>query len=57
MESPASLRLFEGCKFDETTTTLTQTSVGGHQEIGAVERATEVVQAQLRAYYWTCKNA
>ena len=30
-------------------TTLAQTSVGGHQEIGAVERANGTVQAQLRA--------
>ena len=30
--------------------TLAQTSVGGHQEIGAVERANGTVQAQLRAY-------
>ena len=36
-------------------TTLAQTSVGGHQEIGAVERANGTVQAQLRAYFWTCK--
>ena len=35
----------------DKTTTLVQTSVGGHQEIGAVERANETVQAQLRAYY------
>ena len=35
----------------DKTTTLTQTSVGGHQEIGAVERANGTVQAQLRAYY------
>ena len=35
----------------DKTTTLTQTSAGGHQEIGAVERANETVQAQLRAYY------
>ena len=32
-------------------TTLAQTSVGGHQEIRAVERANGTVQAQLRAYY------
>ena len=32
-------------------TTLAQTSVGGYQEIGAVERANGTVQAQLRAYY------
>ena len=32
-------------------TTLAQTSVGGHQEIGAVERANATVQAQLQAYY------
>ena len=31
-------------------TTLAQTIVGGHQEIGAVERANGTVQAQLRAY-------
>ena len=31
------------------TTTLAQTSVGDHQEIGAVERANGTVQAQLRA--------
>ena len=35
----------------DKTTTLAQTSVRGHQEIGAVERANETVQAQLRAYY------
>ena len=35
----------------DKTTTLTQTSVGGHQEIGAVERAKGIVRAQLRAYY------
>ena len=35
----------------DKTTTLAQTSVGGHQEIGAVERANGTVQAQLRAYY------
>ena len=52
MGSPASSRLLEGYKLDETkTTTLAQTSVGGHQEIGAVERANGTVQAQLRAYY------
>ena len=34
----------------DKTTTLAQTSVGGHQEIGAVERANGTVQAQLRAY-------
>ena len=33
----------------DKTTTLAQTSVGGHQEIGAVERANGTVQAQLRA--------
>ena len=32
------------------TTTLAQTSAGGHQEIEAVERAIGTVQAQLRAY-------
>ena len=35
----------------DKTTTLAQTSVGGRQEIGAVERANGTVQAQLRAYY------
>ena len=35
----------------DQTTTLAQTSVGGHQEFGAEERANETVQAQLRAYY------
>ena len=35
----------------DKTTTLAQTSVGGHPEIGAVERANGTVQAQLRAYY------
>ena len=35
----------------DRTTTLAQTSVGGHQEIGAVERANGTVQAQLRAYF------
>ena len=35
----------------DKTTTLAQTSVGGHQEIGAVERPNGTVQAQLRAYY------
>ena len=35
----------------DKTTTLAQTSVGGHQEIGAVERANGTVQAQLRACY------
>ena len=35
----------------DKTTTLAQTSVGGHQEIGAVERANGTVQAHLRAYY------
>ena len=34
----------------DKATTLAQTSVGGHQEIGAVERANGTVQAQLRAY-------
>ena len=32
-------------------TTVARTSVGGHQEIGAVERTNGTVQAQLRAYY------
>ena len=35
----------------DKTTTLAQTSVEGHQEIGAVERANGTVQAQLRAYH------
>ena len=35
----------------DRTTILAQTNVGGHQEIGAVERANGTVQAQLRAYY------
>ena len=35
----------------DKTTTLAQTSVGGHQEIGAVEGANGTVQAQLRACY------
>ena len=35
----------------DKTTTLAQTSVGGHKEIGAVERANGTVQAQLRTYY------
>ena len=35
----------------DKTTTLAQTSVGEHPEIGAVERANGTVQAQLRAYY------
>ena len=37
-------------------TTLAQTSVGGHQEIGAVERANGTVQAQLRAYFRDVQN-
>ena len=37
-------------------TTLAQTSVGGHQEIGAVERANGLVQAQLRAYFLDVQN-
>ena len=37
-------------------TTLAQTSVGGHQEIGAVERANGTVQAQLRAYFLDVQN-
>ena len=35
----------------DKTTTLAQPSVGGHQEIGAVERANGTVQAQLREYH------
>ena len=35
----------------DKTTTLAQTNVGGHQEIGVVERANGTVQAELRAYY------
>ena len=57
MESPALLRLREEYKLDETKiTTLAQTSVGGHQEIGAVERANGTVQAQLRAYFLDVQN-
>ena len=37
-------------------TTLAQTSVGGHQEIGTVERANGTVQAQLRAYFLDVQN-
>ena len=40
----------------DKTTTLAQTSVGGHQEIGAVQRANGTVQAQLRAYYLDVQN-
>ena len=40
----------------EKTTTLAQTSVGGHQEIGAVKRANGTVQAQLRAYFLDVQN-
>ena len=40
----------------DKTTTLAQTSVGGHQEIGAVERANGTVQAQLRAYFLDVQN-
>ena len=39
----------------DKTTTLAQTSVGGHQEIGAVERANGTVQAQFERIFWTCK--
>ena len=35
----------------DKATTLAQTSVGGPQEIGAMERTNGTVQAQLRAYY------
>ena len=35
----------------DKATTLAQTSVGRHQEIGAVERANGTVQAQLLAFY------
>ena len=35
----------------DRTKILAQTSVGGHQGIGAVERANGTVQAQLRASY------
>ena len=34
----------------DMTTILTQTNVGEHQDIGAVERSNGTVQAQLRAY-------
>ena len=37
-------------------TYLSQTSVGGHQEIGAVERANGTVQAQFRAYFLDVQN-
>ena len=40
----------------DKTTTLAQTSVGGHQDIGAVERAHGTMQTKLRAFSWTCKN-
>ena len=40
----------------DKTTTLAQTSVGGHQEIGAVEHANGTVQAQLRAYFLDVQN-
>ena len=40
----------------DKTTNLAQTSVGGHQEIGAVERANGTVQAQLRAYFLDVQN-
>ena len=40
----------------EVATTLAQTSVGGHQEIGAVERANGTVQAKLRAYFLDVQN-
>ena len=40
----------------DKTTTLAQTSVGGHQEIGAAERANGTVQAHLRAYYLDVQN-
>ena len=40
----------------DKTTTLAQTSFGGHQEIGAVERANGTVQAQLRAYFLDVQN-
>ena len=49
---PSILRSLGEYKLDvKKTTTLAQTSVGGHQEIGAVGRANGTVQAQLRAYY------
>ena len=42
----------KGTSSDETKQRLWhRPSVGGHQEIGAVERANGTVQAQLRAYY------
>ena len=40
----------------DKTTTLAQTSVGGQQEIGAVERANGTLQAQLRAYFLDVQN-
>ena len=56
MESPALLRLREEQARRDKMTTLAQTSVGGHQEIGAVERANGTVQAQLRAYFLDVQN-
>ena len=50
MDSPASLRLREEYKLDETK----QTTLA--QEIGAVERANGTVQAQLRAYFLDVQN-
>ena len=41
----------------DKVTTLAQTSVGGHQEIGAVERANGTVQAHLRAYFSRCAKS
>ena len=50
MVSPASSRLLVKYKARrDTTTTLAQTSVGGHHEIGAVERAT-VLPGRARTY-------
>ena len=55
MGSPALSRSLGEYKFDVTKrATLVQTSVGGHQEIGAVERANGTVQAQLRAFAHGC---
>ena len=53
MGSPASSRLLEGYKLDETKKQRLwhKRVLEGHQEIGAVERANGTVQAQLRAYY------
>ena len=40
----------------DKTTTLAQTSVGGHQEIASAEHSNGTVQAQLRAYFLDVRN-